>query len=88
MSDAWLAFAASGDPSHSDTTPWLPHTIEKRATTIFDDPCRVVEHLFPKERRVLEAMAIPVPLPNSFWDSHQYRRHHEGRTSILPFRFV
>jgi para-nitrobenzyl esterase len=36
MSEAWLAFARSGDPNHEDLANWAPYDTQTRATMIFD----------------------------------------------------
>jgi len=41
MSEAWIAFARSGDPSHAGIPKWVPYTCSNRATMLFDVPCRV-----------------------------------------------
>ncbi|MGH9170975.1 MAG: carboxylesterase/lipase family protein [Acidimicrobiales bacterium] len=42
MSEAWLAFARTGDPSHAGLPEWPPYSLEDRATMIFDaDECAV-----------------------------------------------
>ena len=41
MSEAWSAFARSGDPSHPGIPKWEPYTCDNRATMLFDVPCRV-----------------------------------------------
>ncbi len=41
MSEAWCAFARSGDPSHGGIPRWDPYTVDSRATMIFDVPCRL-----------------------------------------------
>ena len=40
MSEAWLAFARSGDPNHAALPAWRPYTAEHRDTLIFDVPPR------------------------------------------------
>jgi para-nitrobenzyl esterase len=42
MSQAWIAFARTGDPNHAAIPTWAPYTSEHRATLIFDAPSRVV----------------------------------------------
>jgi para-nitrobenzyl esterase len=42
MSEAWIAFARSGDPNHSGMPNWEPYTIDERATMFFDIPCQLV----------------------------------------------
>ncbi|MBC8477565.1 MAG: carboxylesterase family protein, partial [Dehalococcoidia bacterium] len=41
MSEAWIAFARSGDPSHAGIPKWQPYTIDNRATMLIDVPCRI-----------------------------------------------
>jgi para-nitrobenzyl esterase len=36
MSEAWLAYARTGNPSHPGIPKWDPYTLEKRNTMIFD----------------------------------------------------
>ena len=41
MSEAWIAFARSGNPSHAGIPSWPGYTPQRRDTMIFDVPCRV-----------------------------------------------
>lgn len=41
MSEAWIAFARSGNPSHPGVPRWESYTIGRRATMILDVPCRL-----------------------------------------------
>lgn len=41
MSETWTTFARNGDPNHPGIPKWEPYTIERRATMLFDIPCRV-----------------------------------------------
>ncbi len=41
MSEAWIAFARSGDPSHAGIPEWKPYTTDSRATMLIDVPCRL-----------------------------------------------
>ncbi|MFC1535487.1 carboxylesterase/lipase family protein, partial [Thermodesulfobacteriota bacterium] len=40
MSEAWAAFARSGNPNHPGIPTWGAYTRENRETMIFDVPCR------------------------------------------------
>ena len=40
VSEAWIAFAHRGDPSHEGLPTWSPYSSEHRNTMIFDVPCR------------------------------------------------
>jgi para-nitrobenzyl esterase len=42
MSEAWLAFAHTGDPNHDGLPAWPPYDAENRATMVFDVTPRVV----------------------------------------------
>jgi len=41
MSEAWIAFARDGNPSHPGIPKWEPYAIGRRATMILDVPCRL-----------------------------------------------
>jgi para-nitrobenzyl esterase len=43
MSDAWLAFARSGDPNAKSIPAWPPYTSARRATMLFDVDSRVTD---------------------------------------------
>jgi para-nitrobenzyl esterase len=40
VSEAWIAFARRGDPSHAGLPAWKPYSAEQRNTMILDVPCR------------------------------------------------
>jgi para-nitrobenzyl esterase len=42
MSEAWIAFARTGDPNHTGMPNWEAYTIDDRATMFFDIPCQLV----------------------------------------------
>ena len=39
--EAFVHFAATGDPNHDGIPNWEPYSLEQRATMIFDDPCEL-----------------------------------------------
>ena len=41
MSEAWIAFARNGNPSHSKIPKWAPYTMNNRTTMILDVPFRM-----------------------------------------------
>jgi para-nitrobenzyl esterase len=59
-SEAWLAFARSGDPNHSGVPTWPRYDVDRRATMIFDDECRVVEDPNAAERRAWDDVSAPM----------------------------
>jgi para-nitrobenzyl esterase len=55
MSEAFVRFAADGDPNHPDLPAWSPYTLEQRATMVFDavphaedDPRPAIRELYAK----------------------------------------
>ena len=43
MSDAWIQFARSGDPNNPKLPDWPRYDVNRRATMVFDDQCKVVD---------------------------------------------
>jgi para-nitrobenzyl esterase len=41
VSEAWIAFARTGDPNHSGLPHWTPLTAETNATMVFDTQCEL-----------------------------------------------
>mgnify|MGYP006168938353 CR=1 FL=1 len=56
MSEAWLAFARSGDPNHPGLPKWPRYDAETRATMVFDNKSLVVNNPRGKERAVLDSV--------------------------------
>lgn len=54
MSEAWIAFARSGNPNHPALPHWPTYDTESRAAMIFDAETRVVNDPRPLERKVWE----------------------------------
>jgi para-nitrobenzyl esterase len=50
MSRAWAAFARTGNPTHSGIPEWPAYTLQRRATMIIDEKCRVVNDPMREER--------------------------------------
>ncbi len=55
MSEAWIAFARSGDPNHDGLPEWAPYDAERRATMVFDDEPALVDD---PRRRELELLGL------------------------------
>jgi para-nitrobenzyl esterase len=53
MSDAWIAFARTGDPNTTGLPKWPAYDAERRATMVFDTESRVVED---PDRAIREAL--------------------------------
>jgi para-nitrobenzyl esterase len=51
MSEAWLAFARTGDPNTPALPDWPAYDAARRATMVFDLESRVVEDPYPKIRQ-------------------------------------
>lgn len=58
MSDAWAAFARSGDPNHPGIPKWEPYTIDNRATMLFDVPCHVEIDPYREELNAWEGIPL------------------------------
>jgi para-nitrobenzyl esterase len=43
VSEAWVAFARTGDPSHPGLPPWPAYQAHRRGTMIFDSQCYVAD---------------------------------------------
>ncbi len=59
MSEAWLAFARDGVPTHQDLPAWPAYTPTERATMIFDIPSRVENDPYGEIRQVWSHITIP-----------------------------
>ncbi|MBI1252364.1 MAG: carboxylesterase family protein [Alphaproteobacteria bacterium] len=53
MSEAWIAFARTGNPATPDLPAWPAYDARRRATMQFDIPCRLVEDPLGEVRRAL-----------------------------------
>lgn len=62
MSDAWLAFARTGNPGTPSLPEWPAYMPDRRATMFFDNECTVHEN---HDRELLDIMA-EVSNPRSF----------------------
>lgn len=56
MSEAWLAFARTGDPATKALPKWPAYDVQRRATMIFDAPPRVVDDPDGAERELLKVL--------------------------------
>jgi len=57
MSNAWVSFARTGNPSHKGLPNWTPFEAQKRATMIFNSPeSKVVNDPSREERLALAAL--------------------------------
>lgn len=54
MSEAWLAFARSGDPNHAGLPAWRPYDLEHRTVLLFDRRCEALEDPHRDERIAME----------------------------------
>ena len=51
MSDAWIAFARSGNPNHAELPTWPAYDTASRSTMLFNDSCDVVDDPGAEERK-------------------------------------
>lgn len=56
VSDAWVAFARTGNPTHDGIPKWLPYSSADRATMILDVPSRLEHDPRPEERQAWEGI--------------------------------
>ena len=59
MSDAWVAFARTGNPNHPGLPNWPTYSTASRSTMLFDVPCRVEDDPRREERLVWGGVAVP-----------------------------
>jgi para-nitrobenzyl esterase len=52
MSEAFLAFARTGDPNNPTLPRWEPYQLPRRQTLVFDEPARLVDDPRSAERRL------------------------------------
>ncbi len=55
MSDAWLAFARTGNPDAKSIPHWPPYTAEQRSTMVFDVKSHVIEDPNAEVRKILQS---------------------------------
>jgi len=58
VSEAWIAFARSGDPSHPGIPKWSPFTADNRATMLLDVPCRAEVDPYREELDAWEGIEL------------------------------
>jgi len=55
MSDAWIAFARSGDPNTSKLPTWAPFDASRRATMVFNDTSTLANDPMGERRKAMQA---------------------------------
>ncbi len=58
MSEAWIAFARSGNPNHPGIPKWEPYSANHRATMLFGVPCQVAIDPFREELDAWEGVEL------------------------------
>lgn len=56
MSAAWVAFARTGNPNHRGLPNWASFDVNRRATMIFGNECKLVNDPYGTEQRLLGSM--------------------------------
>ena len=54
MSDAFIAFARSGNPNHVGIPSWEPYTLARRQTMVFNNPSKLVDDPRGAERKLFD----------------------------------
>jgi len=58
ISEAWIAFARTGNPNHPKLPRWPAYTTKNRETMIFDTRSRIVNDPRPEEWRIWEKLDL------------------------------
>jgi para-nitrobenzyl esterase len=61
MSEAWIAFARTGNPNVAGLPRWPVYDLTRRSTMMFDTNCRVVDDPRGNERRLFERVPYVQP---------------------------
>jgi para-nitrobenzyl esterase len=56
VSEAWLAFARTGDPNHRGLPAWPAYDTTRRSTMLFDVDCTVADDPDAEERRAWDGL--------------------------------
>jgi para-nitrobenzyl esterase len=54
VSNAFIAFARSGNPNHAGIPKWEPYTLPRRATMVFNNPSALIDDPRGAERKLFE----------------------------------
>lgn len=54
VSNAFIAFARSGNPTHAGIPKWEPYTLPRRATMVFNNPSALIDDPRGAERKLFE----------------------------------
>jgi para-nitrobenzyl esterase len=62
ISNAWVAFARTGNPNHAGLPDvWVPYDNTRRATMIFNDQCMLLNDPYGSEQRLLRSVMGAAP---------------------------
>jgi para-nitrobenzyl esterase len=56
MSEAWLAFARTGNPAIATLPDWPAYDAGRRATMVFDLESKLVDDPYPGVRKVVQSL--------------------------------
>jgi len=76
ISGAWVAFARTGNPSHKGLPKWTPYDMNRRATMVFNNQCKLVDDLTKKSDWRLKR-------PGRARVSSQRLRHFAQRSGLI-----
>jgi len=61
MSEAWIAFARTGNPNTKNLPNWSPYLLPRRSTMVFDKVSKLIDDPRAGERKLFEQVPYVQP---------------------------